>query len=128
MKRLVLSVLSVPAVLFSQDFDSEIRPLLQEHCIECHGEKKQKADLRLDAKGHAFKGGENGPAIVSGKSADSPLFQRIVSTDEDERMPPKDDPLTPVKIALIKAWIDSGANWPETAFDKAEAADKRLQH
>jgi mono/diheme cytochrome c family protein len=128
MKRLVLSVLSFPAVLFSQDFDGEIRPLLQEHCIECHGEKKNKADLRLDAKVHAFKGGESGPAIVAGKSAESPVFQRIVSTDEDERMPPKDDPLTSAQIALIKQWIDSGANWPETAFDKAAAADKRLQH
>ena len=76
------------------DFDSEIRPLLQERCIECHGEKKNKADLRLDAKVHAFKGGESGPAIVAGKAAESPLYQRLISTDKDERMPPKDDPLT----------------------------------
>jgi mono/diheme cytochrome c family protein len=124
-----LFILLTPSVLLSApDFDGEIRPLLQEHCIECHGEKKNKADLRLDAKVHAFKGGESGPAIVAGKSADSPLFQRLVSTDEDERMPPKDDPLTPQQIALIKQWIDSGAEWPETAFDKAAAADRRLQH
>ena len=125
----VLSVLCVAPVIGAPiDFDGEIRPLLQEHCIECHGEKKNKADLRLDAKIHAFKGGESGPAIVAGKATESPLFRRIVSTDEDERMPPKDDPLTPQQIALIKQWIDSGAEWPETAFDKAAATDKRLSH
>ena len=125
----VLSVLCGSSVIGAPiDFDGEIRPLLQEHCIECHGEKKNKADLRLDAKIHAFKGGESGPAIVAGKATESPLFRRIVSSDEDERMPPKDDQLTPQQIALIKQWIDSGAEWPETAFDKAAATDKRLSH
>jgi mono/diheme cytochrome c family protein len=120
--------LLVATSTFAVDFDAEIRPLVQEHCIECHGEKKNKADLRLDAKVHAFKGGESGPAIVPGKSAQSSLFSRIITTDEDERMPPNENPLTPAQIALIKQWIDSGAEWPETAFDKAAAIDKRLQH
>jgi len=126
--KLFLSILLVPSILAAAvDFDSEIRPLLQEHCNECHSEKKQKADLRLDAKVHAFKGGESGPAIVAGKAADSPLYQRLIAK-ADDRMPPKDDPLTPEQIAKIKEWIDSGANWPETAFDKAATTDKRLQH
>jgi hypothetical protein len=67
--RLLLSVLFVPSVLFSQDFDREIRPLLKERCVECHGPEKQKADLRLDAKPHAFKGGESGAAIIPAKSS-----------------------------------------------------------
>jgi hypothetical protein len=126
--KLVLLALSVPSVLFSQDFDREIRPLLQERCIECHGEKKQKGELRLDAKVHAFKGGHDGPAILAGKADASPLFQRITSTDEDERMPPKGDPLTPAQISLLREWINSGAKWPENATDKAALTDKRLQH
>jgi hypothetical protein len=127
MKSLILSVLFVPSALLSQDFEKHIRPLLQEHCIKCHGEKKSKADLRLDAKPHAFKGGESGPAILAGNSASSPLYQRIISSNEDERMPP--DERLPAEIqAKIKAWIDAGANWPETAYDKAAATDKRLQH
>jgi len=126
MKNTLFLLLTTSA--FAVDFDAEIRPLLQEHCIECHGEKKNKADLRLDAKVHAFKGGESGPAIVPGDSAKSGLFSRITSADEDERMPPKNDPLKPPQIALIKQWIDSGAEWPETAFDKAAVTDKRLQH
>lgn len=127
MKSLLLSVLSVPSVLFSQDFDREIRPLLQERCVECHGPEKQKADLRLDAKPHAFKGGESGTAIVPAKSSASPLFQRITATG-DERMPPKGDPLTADQISKIKAWIDSGAIWPENADDKAAATDPRVNH
>ncbi|MFN7564177.1 MAG: DUF1553 domain-containing protein [Prosthecobacter sp.] len=127
MKSLLLSVLSVPSVLFSQDFDREIRPLLKERCVECHGPEKQKADLRLDAKPHAFKGGESGTAIVPAKSSASPLFQRITATG-DERMPPKGEALTADQISKIKAWIDSGAVWPENADDKAAATDPRVNH
>jgi hypothetical protein len=126
--KLLISILCVPSVLLAVDFDREIRPLLQERCIECHGEKKQKGELRLDAKVHAFKGGHDGAAILAGKADASPLFQRITSTDEDEKMPPKGDPLTPAQISLIREWIDSGAKWPENATDKAALTDKRLQH
>ncbi|MFO1436847.1 MAG: DUF1553 domain-containing protein [Verrucomicrobiaceae bacterium] len=126
--KAVLCVLFFPSVLLAADFDREIRPLLQERCIECHGEKKQKGELRLDAKVHAFKGGHDGPAILAGKADASPLFQRITSTDDDERMPPKGDGLKPEEIALLKSWIDSGAKWPENANDKAALTDKRLQH
>ena len=123
-----LLVLALPTTLFAVDFDREIRPLLQEHCIECHGEKKQKGELRLDAKVHAFKGGHDGPTILAGKSDASPLFQRITSTDEDEKMPPKGNSLIASQISLIREWINSGATWPENATDKAALTDKRLQH
>ena len=110
------------------DFDKDIRPLLQKRCVECHGEKKQKAELRLDAKAHAFKGSENGAVIVAGDSAKSSLYQRLVTDKEDDRMPPKGDPLTVAESSAVKAWIDSGAVWPESATDKAATVDKRLQH
>ncbi len=125
--RFLRSLLFVPSVLFAQDFDRDIRPLLKERCVECHGPEKQKADLRLDAKTHAFKGGESGASVVPAKSSASPLFQRITATG-DERMPPKGEPLTADQISKIKAWIDSGAVWPENADDKAAAQDPRLTH
>ena len=109
-------------------FADETRPLLQERCVECHGAEKQKADLRLDAKSHAFHGGENGASIVPGDSAKSSLFTRVSTDDEDERMPPKGAPLTPSQIHALKEWIDSGAVWPENEADKAAATDKRLEH
>lgn len=117
---------AVPAL--AVDFDHDIRPLLQQHCVECHGKKKQKGELRLDAKVFAFKGGHDGTAIVPGDTSRSLLFQRIQSTDDDERMPPKGAPLSSAQIALIQSWITAGAIWPENAADKAAAVDRRLQH
>ena len=50
------------------DFVRDVRPILQQHCYRCHGEKKQKSGLRLDIKSEALKGGDNqGPSIVAGK-------------------------------------------------------------
>ena len=116
------------ASAFAVDFDQEIRPLLHDRCVECHGEKKQKGELRLDAKSYALKGGHEGPVIVAGDLAKSPLFQRIATTDEDERMPPKGELLSAAQIELVKAWIEAGAVWPESEADKAAAVDKRGQH
>ncbi len=127
MKTLLFILLAVVPVR-AVDFDQDIRPLLQKHCVECHGEKKQKGGLRLDAKIFAFKGGHDGLAIVAGDTAKSLLLQRIHSTDDDERMPPKGEPLSPAQIALVQSWIQAGAVWPENAADKAAAVDKRLQH
>jgi len=126
MKTTIFLFLTVSA--FAVDFDKEIRPLIQKHCIECHGAKKQRGELRLDAKVFAFKGGHDGAVIVPGDVARSPLFKRITSTDDDERMPPKGKPLSAAQIAAVKAWIDAGAVWPENDADRAAAVDKRLQH
>ncbi len=109
-------------------FEQKVRPLLDKHCTECHGAKKQKADLRLDVKAHAFKGGANGAVIVPGESGRSPLFQRVISKDEDERMPPKGAALTAEEASALKSWIDAGAPWQENAADKAAAVDRRLEH
>lgn len=96
------------------DFKREVQPIFEQRCYECHGEKKQKSGLRLDRKAAVFKGGDSGkPAIVPGKSSDSPLLQRLTSKDPDEMMPPKGEPLTDAQVMLLRAWIDQGATWPE---------------
>ena len=123
-----LFILLAAAPALAVDFDQDIRPLLQQYCVECHGAKKQKGELRLDAKIFAFKGGHEGMAIVAGDTAKSLMLHRINSTDDDERMPPKGEPLSPAQIALVQAWIQAGAVWPENAADKAAAVDKRLQY
>ncbi len=127
MKHLI-SILLAPYALLAADFDREIRPLLQKHCVECHGEKKQKGELRLDAKVFAVKGGHDGPVIVAGNAAKSALFRRISSDNEDERMPPKGERLTAQQVAAVRAWIETGAPWPENDADRAVSVDKRLQH
>src|SRR5262245_5573577 len=81
------SALAAPQTLAARtvDFERDIQPIFRKSCVKCHGAEKQKADLRLDLKIHALKGGENGVVIVPGDSAKSPLLQRVTSEDNDER-------------------------------------------
>ncbi|MBL9132086.1 MAG: DUF1549 domain-containing protein, partial [Verrucomicrobiaceae bacterium] len=106
------------------DFVRDVRPILQKHCYECHGEKKQKSGLRLDIKSLAFKGGDNhAPDILPGKPADSPLIHFITTDDEDEVMPPKGK-LSFTEIKTLTAWINEGAAWPD-GVDLAKLEDRR---
>jgi cytochrome c553 len=125
---IALLLLTTAGLSAAIDFDREIRPLLQDRCVECHGPKKNKADLRLDAKPHALKGGESGPAFIAGDAAKSLLFERITSKDEDTKMPPKGEPLTPAQVEKVRQWIAEGAIWPENGADRAALRDPRLDH
>ena len=116
----VLNAIAAPV-----DFVREVRPILQQHCYECHGEKKQKSGLRLDLKTAAFKGGdEHAPDIIAGKAKESPLIRFVTSKDDEERMPPKGDRLSAAEIARLTAWIDQGAVWPD-GVDLVKVEDKR---
>jgi hypothetical protein len=96
------------------DFKHEIQPILEQRCTECHGEKKQKAGARFDRKAFAFAPTDSGkPAITVGRSGESLLWQRITTTNTDEIMPPKGEPLTAAQVAVIQKWIDEGAVWPD---------------
>jgi mono/diheme cytochrome c family protein len=94
-------------------FSREILPILSDNCFHCHGpdEKTRHADLQLDTEAGALRATD--PVIVPGKSAESKLFQRLISTDPDEQMPPPSSnrKLTKEQIDLVRRWIDSGAKW-----------------
>ena len=98
------------------DYNRDIRPILSNYCYTCHGpdEQKRQTELRLDQQASATVKLNTGiVAIVPGNSAESELYQRIVSTDATARMPPPDSgkTLTPQQIKLLKDWIDGGAVW-----------------
>ncbi|MCA9019527.1 MAG: DUF1549 domain-containing protein, partial [Planctomycetaceae bacterium] len=93
-------------------FEKEVRPLLIKHCLECHGDAKQKGELRLDSLKAMLTGGESGPSIVPGKSHESLLVEAI--NYESYEMPP-DKKLSDKEIAALTRWVDSGAFWPENA-------------
>lgn len=97
------------------DFTRDVKPILDARCIECHGLDKAKAGLRLDAREPAFAGSYGGETkvIVPGDAARSVLVQRLVTTNEDERMPAGAAPLSPAQIDTLKRWIDEGATWPD---------------
>ena len=105
------------------DFNADIKPIFDEHCIKCHGEKKQKSDLRLDSRANILKGGDLGePAASPGHPEKSTIIEFIsLDPDDDEIMPPKGDPLTKEQISLISKWIKEGAKMPEAKITKAEA-------
>ena len=92
-------------------FGSKIRPIIQKHCITCHGAEKQKGDLRLDSPDFIRNGVRGKPVILAGKPTQSGLFQSITKPPGDEdRMPPKGDGVSPADAAMIKKWIESGAD------------------
>ena len=110
---LLAAIASAHAASGSPDFAREIRPLLEKHCLKCHGPEKQKGGLRFDTKEGAFKTGESGgKAIVPGDANKSRLIKLISSKDADERMPSKGERLSAAQIKLLKRWIDAGADWP----------------
>lgn len=92
-------------------FENEIRPLLVQHCVKCHGSNKPKSNLRLDVLAGALKGGDSGPALVPGK-ADESLIIKAVRHTGDLKMPPKEK-LADREIAALVKWIERGASWPD---------------
>ena len=96
------------------EFERSIRPILVEHCYECHSEEsgKSKGDLRLDQPEHIMRGGEGGSIIENGDSKMSRLFQLISHREPEERMPPKYR-LPETQIELIQKWIENGAELPQ---------------
>jgi mono/diheme cytochrome c family protein len=108
-----------PPSAIEVDFEKQIRPLLEDHCTDCHGEDQQKSKMRLDTVAGLLRGGESGePLLAKGKSAESYLIKRVTAETRKERMPPKGDALTAEQVGLLRAWIDQGAKMP----GEAEAA------
>ncbi len=97
------------------DFNRDIRPVLSDVCFHCHGpdEEQREAGFRLDQQEAVYADLGGYAAIVPGKLDESELYRRITSQDADERMPPPDSgrQLTERQIALIKKWIEQGAEW-----------------
>jgi mono/diheme cytochrome c family protein len=93
-------------------FEARIRPVFVENCVKCHGPKKQKGGLRLDAREEFLEGGENGPVIKPGDPAGSLLIQAIRHEGET-KMPPKKK-LKARDIDALTAWVKMGAPWPVT--------------
>ena len=108
------------------DFNRDIRLLLSDNCLACHGPDsgKRKAGLRLDLKeGALAKLKSDNFAIVPGHPEKSSLVERILTTNEDDHMPPAKSgkKLTPAQIDLLRRWVAQGAEWkPHWSFIKPE--------
>ena len=110
------------------EFNRDIRPILSDHCFQCHGPDaaKRKADLRLDQEASAKADRDGRRAIVPGDLDGSELYRRITAEDVDERMPPAKSGKIPQRAprsSCIRRWIAQGAKWqPHWAFIPPQAA------
>ncbi len=125
--RVICVLLSLGSALPAApiDFSRDIQPILSDKCYFCHGPdaKERKGDLRLDVEKEAKAVKDGVAAILPGKSHESSLIERILSTDPDEVMPtPKSNrTLTAAQKQLLKQWIDEGAKWgTHWAFKRIE--------
>lgn len=95
------------------DFERDIFPILEEHCLHCHGEDEQESGLRLDLRPMMLKGGDSGlAAVVPNHPEKSYLIEVINHVDEEMAMPPDEDQIPTEEIALLEQWVKEGAIWP----------------
>lgn len=119
---------AAPAAELSPEahFQQRVWPLLERACVQCHGPEKQKAELRLDSREAALRGGEGGAALVPGKPAESLMFRLLRHPEpERDRMPPKQK-LADAEVADVERWIVAGAPWPKPAAVPQLASGERL--
>jgi hypothetical protein len=96
-------------------YEKDIKPILTDSCLKCHGPQKPKSRYRVDSLGAIVKAGGTGEAaVVPGDSLKSPLFLYIADAVEDMEMPPLDTrdrypALSKEQIGIVRAWIDQGA-------------------
>jgi ankyrin repeat protein len=107
-----------PAANRKIDFEKDVQPILSQKCYVCHGDEVQQSGLRLDKRQNALRGGDYGPVINPGNSAESKLIKRLVNGDGGLQMPPT-GPLPDEEIGILGAWIDQGADFRTEIQDEA---------
>ncbi len=117
-KALLLLVFSISLISCQDEqkisFNQQIRPILNDNCLVCHGGVRQLGGFSLLFPETAFGATESGkPAIVPGSHSKSELYKRLMHHDPEERMPQEAPPLNQQEIALIAQWIDQGAQWED---------------
>ena len=105
--HLGLCALISASILFSQapQFESQILPILQGTCVQCHGPKLRTKDLNLSSYELLMKGSESGPVVVAGKPEESRLYKVV----REGLMPLGKARLSEQDVATIRAWIEAGA-------------------
>ena len=118
-QRLMLSLVWISMLattgVWGQDIDytRQIKPLLIQHCADCHGTDVQEGGFRVDTGGLVVRGGDRGLSVVSGKPEESLLMKVLEGKGDIPQMPLEMDPLTDAQIKLIRDWITQGARLSE---------------
>ena len=94
------------------EFNRDVRPILNDNCLQCHGGVRKKAGLSFLFEDEAFAPLESEEtAIVRGDARASEMIRRITHHDPEERMPAEEDPLTKAEVDVLRRWINQGAKW-----------------
>ncbi|MPR34201.1 DUF1553 domain-containing protein [Salmonirosea aquatica] len=94
------------------DYNADVKPILNKHCMGCHGGVKKAGNVSFLFEEEMLKPGKSGKVpVVRGDADASEMIRRIQSHDPDERMPRKGVPLSKDEIATLKNWINQGATW-----------------
>ena len=101
-------------------FKSDVRMLLKQHCVKCHGGDKIRGDLDLSTRAGLLKGGEEGPSIILGKAEDS-FLMTVLRHEEEPFMPAKADKLSPDALKKIADWINLGAPYDQPLVEQSIA-------
>ena len=99
-----------PSTRDGELYENEVRPILAQRCVDCHGPDKARSGLRVDSIDGLLRGGERGPALVPGHPEQS-LFVRAIRYEHELRMPERQK-LPPEEIAILERWVSDGAPGP----------------
>ncbi len=100
-------------------FRAQVAPVLEQHCLRCHGDKAKRGGLSLATVKAVRAGGDSGPAVVPRRPDDSLLVQQV--SGKKPKMPRGEPPLTATQAAVLKAWVEGGAAWPDGVVLKDRA-------
>ena len=108
------------------DFVRDVQPLLLQRCARCHARGRDRGNFSFETRELLLKGGDGGPAVVPGDSANSLLIWLVAGLEPDMVMPQKGSRLTAEQIAILRAWIDQGVPWADgVSFAKAPPRNLR---
>jgi ankyrin repeat protein len=99
------------------DFNRDVLPILRQSCFGCHGPSQQIGGLRLDRRSSVMKAIDR--RVVPGSSTNSRLYSRLIGTEFGQQMPPT-GPLREEQVAIIRNWIDQGAEWPDSLANEVD--------
>ncbi|MDA7861416.1 hypothetical protein N9B03_09620, partial [Akkermansiaceae bacterium] len=119
----------LPSFAARPDFKTAVQPILEANCVRCHTESKIKGGLRIDTYEKLMEGGDTAEAVVPGKPSESELLLRIYLRPIDEGvMPDEGKALKPEDVAILDAWVESGAEWPKgvTLTERKPETPKRV--
>lgn len=106
-------------------FETRVRPVLANHCFACHGERAPQGGLSLMSRAGLLTGGKRGAALVPGSPEESLLIRAVRHEEAHLQMPPAKQ-LTRQQVADLTQWVQMGAPWPDSLFQKHK--DAKTQH